>query len=282
MNDYYNAATKIARQSKARSPAVNAIFTSIAAAFDLLPGKDKLHQGRVTHYADTGAADAYVVTMDPVPTSYEDGLHVRVVIANTNTGAATINVNALGARSIKMFDNADPAAGDITAGDIVDFVYHNARSAFMAMGQSRSVVSAADAARAAAVVAKDAAETAASNSSTSAGNSSTSASNAAATYVNFQKYYLGEKASDPTLDNAGAALINGAFYWKTGVGLRAYDGTDFNGAILDPAGAVMATNDLSDLNDAPTAVANLGFSIAAAEISEAPARSRIFSLWIGA
>ncbi len=122
-NDYYNATTTITRQTKARSPAVNTIFAAIAAGFDLLPGKDELNQDRVAYYVDSGAADAYVITMSPALTSYTTGLKIRVKIATTNTGASTINVNALGARSIKRFDGTDVEATDLTADDIHDLIY---------------------------------------------------------------------------------------------------------------------------------------------------------------
>ena len=122
-NDYYNATTSITEDSKARSTTLNAIFQAIKAGFDLLPGKDKLNQNRVAYAVDAGAADAYTITMTPTLTAYTDGLKVRVKIANTNTGAATINIDSIGARSIKRQDGTDPDAGDLTAGDLHDLIY---------------------------------------------------------------------------------------------------------------------------------------------------------------
>jgi hypothetical protein len=44
--------------------------------------------------------------------------------ANTgNTGACTLNVNSLGAKSIKVDTDVDPATGDIKAGQIVTVIY---------------------------------------------------------------------------------------------------------------------------------------------------------------
>jgi hypothetical protein len=42
-----------------------------------------------------------------------------------------------------------------------------------------------------------------------------SAAAAATTYDNFDDRYLGAKASAPTLDNDGDALVTGAIYWNT-------------------------------------------------------------------
>lgn len=59
---------------------------------------------------------------------------------------------------------------------------------------------------------------------TKAGEADTSATNAAATLTSFSAKYLGAKSSDPTLDNAGVALIDGVFYWNTTLkALRFYD-----------------------------------------------------------
>jgi hypothetical protein len=84
-----------------------------------------------------------------------------------------------------------------------------------------SATSAATSAAAAATSASNA-STSASNASTSAGNASTSATNAAAsataaanTYDEFDDRYLGSKASAPTVDNDGNALLTGALYWNT-------------------------------------------------------------------
>jgi hypothetical protein len=49
----------------------------------------------------------------------------------------------------------------------------------------------------------------------SASAAATSASNAAASYDSFDDRYLGPKASDPSVDNDGDALIDGALYFNT-------------------------------------------------------------------
>jgi len=84
-----------------------------------------------------------------------------------------------------------------------------------------SATSAATSAAAAATSASNA-STSASNASTSAGNASTSATNAAAsatdaanTYDAFDDRYLGSKATAPSVDNDGNALLTGALYWNT-------------------------------------------------------------------
>jgi len=124
----------------------------------------------------------------------------------------------------------------------------------------------------------NAASTSASNASTSASNAATSASNASsaqtaaeaardatlAAYDNFDDRYLGAKASNPTLDNDGNALLAGALYYNTTVPeMRLYTGSAWVAAYVSGASYLSAANNLSDLANTATAVSNLGLTNAA-------------------
>jgi hypothetical protein len=98
-----------------------------------------------------------------------------------------------------------------------------------------SATSAATSAAAAATSASNAA-TSASNAATSATASANSASAAAASYDAFDDRYLGDKASDPTLDNDGNALLTGALYFNTTSDvMKVYDGSAWNIAAISSA-----------------------------------------------
>jgi len=60
-----------------------------------------------------------------------------------------------------------------------------------------------------------AAASSASTASTQATNAASSATSAAASYDSFDDRYLGAKASNPSVDNDGATLIDGALYFNT-------------------------------------------------------------------
>lgn len=122
-NDYFNHTSTITRLSPAQSAAVNALFAAIAAGFDKLPEKAALERAMLNYVEDTGSADALECAMDPTLTSYDEGLKVRVKVAATNTGAATLDIDSLGVTSIKRIDGTDPEETDLTAGDIHEFVY---------------------------------------------------------------------------------------------------------------------------------------------------------------
>jgi hypothetical protein len=87
-----------------------------------------------------------------------------------------------------------------------------------------------------------AATSAASAAAASATAAAGSATSAAASYDSFDDRYLGAKASDPTLDNDGNALLTGALYWNTSSNyLAVYSGSTWAPyGSSDPAGTAVA------------------------------------------
>ncbi|NBT06744.1 MAG: hypothetical protein EBS54_08560, partial [Betaproteobacteria bacterium] len=77
-----------------------------------------------TNYAlDSGAANAYVVTLTGVSTTYQAGLQISFLATNANTTASTLNVNGQGAKSIVYPDGTALAANAIVTGGIVTCIY---------------------------------------------------------------------------------------------------------------------------------------------------------------
>lgn len=77
-------------------------------------------------YTDSGAANAYVLT--PVgaklaPTAYFDGMRIRFIPDNANTGASTVNAGGIGAVSIKRPDGTDVVAGNLPAGRPIELFH---------------------------------------------------------------------------------------------------------------------------------------------------------------
>ena len=67
--------------------------------------------------------DTYAGTATPTPTAYAAGNVFTFVVPNTNTGPATLNVNALGAKTISRDGSTALVAGDLVAGSEVVVVY---------------------------------------------------------------------------------------------------------------------------------------------------------------
>lgn len=82
-----------------------------------------LQDGAEVYAADAGSNDTYVITLSPVPAALETGMVIQFKANTINTGACTLNVNSLGAKSIKKQNDQDPVDGDIEAGQIVTVVY---------------------------------------------------------------------------------------------------------------------------------------------------------------
>ena len=114
--------------------------------------------------------------------------------------------------------------------------------------------------------------TAASGSATSASSSASSATtaqsaaeaardSALAAFDSFDDRYLGQKSSAPTLDNDGNALVAGTLYFNTtSDAMFVYEGSAWVAAYASLSGALLQTNNLSDLNSAGTARTNLGLA----------------------
>jgi len=91
-----------------------------------------------------------------------------------------------------------------------------------------------------------------------------SAQSAAQSYDDFDDRYLGPKSSDPATDNDGDPLQEGAMYWNTSLKRPfLYDGSSWVLAVLDANGALVADNNLSDLDNTSTARTNLGLGSSA-------------------
>lgn len=103
-----------------------------------------------------------------------------------------------------------------------------------------SILGSATSAATSAAAASSSATAAASSASAAA----TSASQAEAAYDNFDDRYLGPKASNPTADNDGNALLVGALYWNTVAGeMRVWSGSAWSAAYLPASGYVTKSGD---------------------------------------
>ncbi|BCP53770.1 hypothetical protein K32_23870 [Kaistia sp. 32K] len=80
----------------------------------------------------SGTANLVVANFSPAVSSYAAGQVLLVKIANTNTAAATLNANSLGAVTIVREDGTPLQPGDLVAGKVAQFIYNG--STFQAIG----------------------------------------------------------------------------------------------------------------------------------------------------
>lgn len=108
---------------------VNSNETNVGAQLDLLTDvtdglPDKLQNGFAVYGDDIGTPDNLVVNIIPSYVAYVPGTKVFVKVANNNaTQTPTLNLNALGAKTIINKDGTPLLSEDLQANGIYEFVY---------------------------------------------------------------------------------------------------------------------------------------------------------------
>jgi len=114
-NSYYENDNPPVNITKANAQNESADRDALEAAFDLLPEPSALNAGELNYQGtDSGAANTYAVSVSKI-TALANGQRVTFIPANTNTGASTLNVSALGASAILGLDGKAIEAGEIVA-----------------------------------------------------------------------------------------------------------------------------------------------------------------------
>lgn len=187
-------------------------FTILAAdrankifAFDSA-GDVSITQELGTYRGNWATATAFA-QRDIVKDTSNNNIYICLT-AHTSTGAQPISSNADVAKWALIVDAASAATSASAAAS-------SATDAENAQTAAEAAQTAAEAAQTAAELAETNAETAETNAE--AAQTAAEAAQAAAelVYDNFDDRYLGAKATDPTLDNDGDALIDGALYFDT-------------------------------------------------------------------
>lgn len=89
-----------------------------------------------SYVVTTGTANAYVVTLNPIPTSYVDGMGLCVKINVLNTGASTINVNGLGIVAIKDSSGNALVGNKLLLNSQYEIRYESVSGCFKMLGSS--------------------------------------------------------------------------------------------------------------------------------------------------
>jgi hypothetical protein len=130
------------------------------------------------------------------------------ITAHTSSGSTPISTNTDSAKWALLVDAAS-ASSSATAAAASETAAEAAQTA------AEAAQTAAETAQTAAETAETNAETAQTAAETAKADAETAQAAAELAYDNFDDRYLGAKASDPTLDNDGDALIDGALYFDT-------------------------------------------------------------------
>ena len=243
---------------------VTTVATNIAAVNDVSTNMAEVL------LADTNAATATTkageASASAATASTQAGISTtQAGISTTQAGIATTQAGISTTKAGEAAASASSASG-------------SASTATTQAGISTTKAGEAAASASTATTQAGTATTQAGISTTKAGEASTSASNAAssassaqaskdaalAALDSFDDRYLGQKASDPTVDNDGDALVSGALYFDTTNDvMKVYEGSQWVAAYASLSGAMLSANNLSDVADAAASRTNLGLGTAA-------------------
>lgn len=192
----------------------------------------------VLHNSASANADAAAASAAAASTSEANAATSESNAATSASNASTSETNAASSASAASTSETNAAASASAASTSET----NAGTSETNAAASASAASTSETNAATSASNASTSETNAATSETNAGNSETAAlaaqAAAEAAYDSFDDRYLGSKTSDPTLDNDGNPLLDGALYWNTTSNeMRVYDlgGTSWVAAYV-PAG----------------------------------------------
>jgi hypothetical protein len=94
------------------------------------------------YFVDAGAANAIQVNVNAnLTVGYVAGLPLQVRIAATNTGATTLQVNALGTRSVVNVDGTALVAGELVTNGVYSLIYDAISNVFVVQGSNSGTIS---------------------------------------------------------------------------------------------------------------------------------------------
>ena len=186
--------------------------------------------------AAAGSATAAATSATNAATSATNSASSATASAASATAALASETAAAASETAAAASESAAAISETNAANSATAAATSAtNSANSATASASSATDSANSASAASTSASNAA-TSASNAATSATASAASAAAAAASYDAFDDRYLGDKASDPTVDNDGNALLTGALYFNTTSDvMKVYDGSAWNIAAISSA-----------------------------------------------
>jgi hypothetical protein len=185
--------------------------------------------------------------------------------STATTQASNASTSATNAASSASSASSSASTATTQAGIATTQATNASNSASAAATSATNASNSASAASTSATNASNsasAANTSAINAASSASSSQAAADAALAALDSFDDRYLGQKSTAPTVDNDGNALVTGALYFDTtDDAMKVWDGSSWLSAYASLSGALLSTNNLSDLSSASTARTNLGVAI---------------------
>jgi len=219
---FYNGSTWDDPSQSASTSATNALNSENAAALSETNAAASELAAATSETNALASENAASVSETNAATSETNAAASEVNALASKNSAEAAEVNALASKLAAATSEANASASETAAGisEANSLASKNAaalsetNSAASELNAATSETNAA-ASQSAALISENNAATSELNAATSETNAAASEIAAAASYDEFDDRYLGPKASDPTLDNDGNALLTGAIYWNT-------------------------------------------------------------------
>ena len=278
-----SASAAAASETAAETAEANtlAIYGSTQDVADAVAAAEAAQLAAETAETNAAASETAAASSESAAATSESNAATSATNASNSASAASTSATNASNSATAAASSAIAAAASETAAAASETAAASSETAAAASesaaaasesAAATSESNAASSASAASTSASNAAtsETNAANSATASANSATaSASSASAASASadaalaaldsFDDRYLGQKTSDPTLDNDGNPLVAGALYFNTTDDvMKVYEGSVWVAAYASLSGALLVSNNLSDVANAASSRTNLG------------------------
>jgi len=226
-NQYVPDLSPLGAGDIARSSDVNTRYENTVAGFDRLPAP-KTGEAGFEGPVPVGEPvnSDHATTKNWVETSMTSQVNLASGYATASSGSAAA---ALSSQNAAASSASSASTSASTANTKASEASSSASSASASASSASSSASSASTSASTATTQAGIATTQASSASSSASSALAAKNAAEAAYDSFDDRYLGAKASDPTVDNDGNALIIGAMYFDTNVNrMKVFDGSLWN------------------------------------------------------
>ena len=196
-----SASSALTSQTAAATSAASALTSQTAAATSATSAEASATAAATSATSASASASAAATSATTASNS--------AATATTSAGQAATSATSAAASATAAASSATTASASVAT--IAGYASAAATSEANALTSANSAATSA----ASAAASTSAAATSASSAAASATSAATSATAAAASYDSFDDRYLGSKATPPSVDNDGNALIEGALYWNS-------------------------------------------------------------------
>ena len=214
--------------------------------------------------AASNSAGSAETSKDTATTKANEASSSATSAETAQTAAELAETNAETAKTAAELAETNAENSESNAAGSASTATSQADLASTSASEAEASKTSAETAQSAAETAQSASETAQTGAETAETGAVTAQTGAETARDDFFSRYIGTYANNAAANASEYTIGEGLFYWDTtSKSLLIHDGSDWASAVLDASGALVGSNNLSDLGDVATALINLGLGSAA-------------------